>query len=146
MGEPMVNKIARKKTYTFIGPIFLQTIPIPVQAQKIWSWIGHWNWSFFQRCLCIVTFIRLEHTASKWTFTKKKCNGNFDHSSKSYMPSGSQNRFWINPWRPSGREIGIWNSILFSDTSIFQLENMDTKTFLMSPILILFFFWERRYF
>ena len=23
-----------------IGPIFLQTIPIPVQAQKIWSWIG----------------------------------------------------------------------------------------------------------
>ena len=23
-----------------IGPIFLQTIPIPVQAQKIWAWTG----------------------------------------------------------------------------------------------------------
>ena len=38
-----------------------------------------------------------QHTVSKWTFTQKKCNGNFKHSPRNYMPSGSQNRFWINP-------------------------------------------------
>ena len=47
------------------------------------------------------------HTASKWTLTQKKKNSNFKHSPRNYMPSGSQNRFQINPQRLSEREITI---------------------------------------
>ena len=94
--------------------------------------------SFWRGCKILITV----HTASKWTFTQKKINGNFEHSPRNYMPSGSQNRFWINHWRPSEREIAIWSSILFCDTSIFQLDNMDTKKFLMNLILLLFYSWE----
>ena len=34
----------------FIGPIFLHTIPIPVQAQKIWTWTGIiFDWMILSR-------------------------------------------------------------------------------------------------
>ena len=47
------------------------------------------------------------HTASKWTFTQKKRNSNFEHRARNFMPSGSQNMIWINPGCLSEREIAI---------------------------------------
>ena len=82
-----------------------------------------------------------QHTASKWTFTQKKMNSNLEHSPKNYMPSGSQNRFQINPWRSSEREITILSLNLFSESSIFQLKRLNTKTFLMNLIWLLFYSW-----
>ena len=39
--EEILSKLYHRTVkHTVIGPIFLQTIPIPVQAQKIWSWTG----------------------------------------------------------------------------------------------------------
>ena len=59
---------------------------------------------------------------------RKKRNSNFKHSPRNYMPSGSQNMFWINTARLSEREIDIWSSSLFTEMSIFQLEKLATKT------------------
>ena len=81
------------------------------------------------------------HTASKWTFTEKKCKSNFEHIPRNFIPSGPQNRFQINPRRSSEREIAILSFSLFSESSIFQLEKLSTKTFLMNSIWLLFYFW-----
>ena len=76
------------------------------------------------------------HTASKWNFTQKKMNSNFEHKTRNYMPPGSQNMFWINPGRLSEREIAIWSSSLFSDMSIFQFEKPATKTLQINLYLL----------
>ena len=123
---------------------------IPTKYGTLWTkWMHEWFYLsvlleivsqkfLFQQKTLISSFlcskimaVLLLHTASRWTFTQKKINGNFEHSPRNYMPSGSQNRYWINHWRPSEREIAKWSSILFCDTSIFQLNIMDTKKFII---------------
>ena len=60
---------------------------------------------------------------------------------RNWMPSESQNMFQINPRRSSEREITILSFSLFSESTIFQLEKLSTKIFLMNSIRILFYSW-----